>query len=122
MKNPFTFKAIDPFACIYKPKEDITAFELAKLLPYLLSSQHFGLTREIYDAMGSEKRHLEPIGPNPPPAVEKFEEVIPHGPDHGIYNIMEINNLTGETRWVADFDPLPCPSSAWTRPPQRKRN
>lgn len=41
--------------CTYAPKADITAFELATLLPYFIGK---AMTKEDWDALGACQRHL----------------------------------------------------------------
>ena len=47
---------------IFEPKEDLTAYELAKLLPWLMSLQH--IRESDFATMGTESRHLFRVDSN----------------------------------------------------------
>lgn len=47
---------LQPFCFRFEPEPDITAYELARLMPYLTGTPIYQST---YDAMGSERRHLK---------------------------------------------------------------
>jgi hypothetical protein len=44
------------YQSVFKPKEDITAYELAQLLPYMLG---LSLDEAKWKALGTAVRHLE---------------------------------------------------------------
>jgi hypothetical protein len=66
--NPNLFFALEgqqyhiarPFYAQWNPQPDITAYEIAILLPYFVGAAR--LTREIWQAMGPERRHLTDRG------------------------------------------------------------
>ena len=47
-----------PISCSYEPQPDITAFELAVLLPYTLGKS---LYQEDWDKLGDATRHLKRV-------------------------------------------------------------
>lgn len=63
-----------PVPCVFHPKEDITTYELATLIHYLLrGSVTFGDWKKLEEKFGSITRHLQPVQ-NPSPV-----EVQPTG-------------------------------------------
>jgi len=64
MPGGVNFTSIKPFQCEYKPLPDITAYELALILPLLLSCVIYhgnGFTREEWEKLGTARRHLPEI-------------------------------------------------------------
>lgn len=61
-ENPFVVEASGvyalrmPMSVTFSPQPDITAYELAMLLPYLLSNH--GIYAEDWAELGTMKRHL----------------------------------------------------------------
>jgi hypothetical protein len=47
-----------PIDCWFDPQPDITAFELARILPYL-TSRHQGIYEADWQALGAATRHLK---------------------------------------------------------------
>jgi len=45
-----------PINCIYNPQPDITAYELAQIIPYLLNKT---MLKEDWDKLGNITRHLK---------------------------------------------------------------
>lgn len=46
--------------CRYEPQPDITAYELAQIIPYFAGGH---LTRKAWEKLGSANRHLPICGP-----------------------------------------------------------
>jgi hypothetical protein len=60
------FKMVQPITARYKPLPDITAWELAQILPGLLGKPIY---EEQWQALGTATRHLERLDQEAPPIV-----------------------------------------------------
>lgn len=49
--------APDPFRVEFNPQQDITAYELAILLPFFVGG--IGITEAVWDSLGAAQRHLK---------------------------------------------------------------